>query len=298
MSAVGGGRFEHDSRIDPAYPKHTPPDPLYPCQTLVPLAGMLDGVATPAIWARLGGALERAARELWEALSLLDRGRPSRWTTLHFGRIALNAHGWERMRALALELDPDPALVRPPEGPFERVLELYERLVRVRLGRIRLSERLQEAAERGRIVLERAHRVDPRDLATLELARGPLDEPSWASLIFPALGARLFERASDAPDHVVRAGIELEQRYSAEVGRRLARTGALREPGEVAYLTVQERIRAAQEGSELWVRLAAGRRLRVERFLDVELPSVFWGRPRDDRAGDAGTEEKEDVAAS
>jgi hypothetical protein len=263
---------------------------------------MLDGVATPATWSRLGGALERAAGELWQGLALLQRGRPSRWTSLHFGRIALNAHGWERMRALALDLEPDPSLVRPPEGAVERVLELAERWVRIRMGRVRLADRLRQAAERGRRALERAHAADPRELTTLELARGPLDQPSWSEIMLPALGARLFERESDAPDSAVRAGIELEQRYGAEAGRRLHRLGALREPAEVAYLTVHERIRAAQEGSELWARLAATRRERVERFLEVELPGVFWGRPRDDRVSDGadeGQEEKEaDVAVS
>jgi hypothetical protein len=303
MSAAGGGR-DFDLPVDPAYPTHSPADPLFPCQTLLPLAALLDGVATPAMWSRLGGALERAAAELWSALSLLDRGRPTRWVSLHYGRIALNAHGWERMRSAALDLEPDAALVRPPEGALERIQQLYERLVRARLGRGRLAERMEDAAERGRRALARAHAADPRELATLELARGPLDEPSWSALLFPSLGARLREGASEAADHAVRAGIELELRHSAEAGRRLARAGALREPAEVAYLTVAERIRAAQEGSDLWARLAASRRERVDRFLDLELPSVFWGRPRDERscerdaAFESGDDEKADVAAS
>jgi hypothetical protein len=298
MSAVGGARVELDSldaSADPAYPTHTPADPLFPCQTLAPLAGLLDGVATPAMWSRLGGALDRAAGELWEHLALLERGRPERWISLHFGRIGLNAHGWERMRCCALDLEPDRALVRPPEGVLDRIRELLERLIRVRLAKVRLDQGMRDSAERGRRALERAHACDPRELATLELARGPLDEPSWSGLLLPSLGARLLEADSEDADRVVRAGIALEQRYGAETGRRLARAGALREPSEVAYLTVGERIRAAQEGSELWARLATGRRDRVQRFLELELPSVFWGRPR---ATGGSDDDKEDVAAS
>ena len=64
----------------------------------------------------------------------------------------------------------------------------------------------------------------------------------------------------------------LERRSAAEVGRRLVRSGALRTATQVAYLTVHERLRAAQEPSELWSRVAEERRARVEQFVELDTP--------------------------
>src|SRR5262245_63119922 len=83
-----------DAPLDPAYPVAMPPDPVYPGQTRAPLANPLDEIATPAIWSRLALPLERALVTLWEALGL-RAGQPSQWVAIHYGRIALNAHGWE-----------------------------------------------------------------------------------------------------------------------------------------------------------------------------------------------------------
>jgi hypothetical protein len=48
----------------------------------------------------------------------------------------------------------------------------------------------------------------------------------------------------------------------------------------VAYLTVEERIRAVLDGAHHWAELAALRQERVEQFTKVDVPLVFWGRPR------------------
>ena len=53
-----------------------------------------------------------------------------------------------------------------------------------------------------------------------------------------------------------------------------------RAPAQVAYLSVEERIRAVLDGAHHWAELAALRQERVEQFTKVDVPLVFWGRPR------------------
>src|SRR5574338_75006 len=108
--------LELDAPLDSAYPLVTPPDPVYPGQTRAPLATPLDEIATPSIWSVLALPLARTLGELWSALGLFARARPTTWVAIHYGRIALNAHAWERLRARARAAEPDPALVEPAQS--------------------------------------------------------------------------------------------------------------------------------------------------------------------------------------
>jgi hypothetical protein len=264
---------------DPAYPTTTPPDSVYPCQSLDPLGAPLDGVATPAIWSRLAGPLERAPDLLWERLGLLSRGLPERWSSIHYGRIALNAHGWERLRSRMLDVEPDAALVPPRDGALERVLDLVE-YVRVRRSRPRLSSRLGTTRARAEAALERWAGVDPLELDAGELSRGPLDEAAWVAILIPWLVARLLGEDRAASERVVAQAVALEQRFGAELGRRLVRRGLVERSSDVAYLTIEERVRAVHGDVMLLLEAAADRRERVAGFLEVDLPARFWGRPR------------------
>ncbi|MFQ5515056.1 MAG: hypothetical protein ACE5FG_11535 [Myxococcota bacterium] len=294
----GEGSFEPEAHLDPAYPEHSPVDPLYPCQTLAPLGDLLGGVATPAIWSRIEAPLSRALRELWQRLGLLARGQPQHWVTLHCGRIALNAHGWERLCARYAGREPEPGLVAPPGAGLRRIPELWEGW-RSRPGRHRLRARLrraQELAERG---LAQAVGRDPAELDAGELARGPLDERVWIELLLPWLALRLTQspagdlsaepdaaskaapaRLRDAPDPCLRTAIALEQRFLSELGRRLVAQGRLDDPASLAYLSIAERIQVVHEGSGYWKRLAQRRCARIESYVPLELPVLFWGRPR------------------
>jgi hypothetical protein len=264
---------------DPAYPTTTPPDSVYPCQSLDPLGAPLEGVATPAIWSRLAGPLERAPVLLWERLGLLARGLPERWSSIHYGRIALNAHGWERLRSRMLDVEPDAALVPPPGGALERVLDLVE-YVRVRRTRPRLSSRLETTRARAEAALERWAGIDPLELDAGELARGPLDEAAWVAILIPWLVARLLGEDRAPSERAVAQAVVLEQRFGAELGRRLMRRGLVERSSDVAYLTIEERVRAVHGDALLLLEAAADRRERVATFLEIDLPARFWGRPR------------------
>ena len=123
---------------------------------------------------------------------------------------------------------------------------------------------------------------NPSELDTAELARGPLDDPTWTEILLPGLVRRLAEEESERPDAPLRAGIALEQRHAAELGRRLIARGVLKTPTDVAYLTVPERIQAVHENSDYWANRVSSRLQRVESFMDLDLPDQFWGRPRVD----------------
>ncbi len=267
------------SASDPAYPTTTPADSMYPGQTRAPLGSPLDEIATPSMWSRLRHPLERVVRELWQRMGLLERGWPAQWVAIHYGRIALNAHGWERLRARFEGLPPDVALVERSGRGLERVPDLFEEL-RARLRHGAVLKRLERASEARETALHRLGGLDPRDLDTGELARGTIDPRSWTEILLPWLGGRLAQDAVDAPDPAVRAGIALEQRCGAELGRRLTERGVLESPAQVAYLTIDERVRAVHDVSSYWGELAAARLARIEEFLKVEVPIQFWGRPR------------------
>lgn len=268
-----------DAPLDPAYPVVTPPDPVYPGQTRAPLAHPLDEIATPAIWSRLAQPLERALWVFWEALSLRDAARPTVWVAIHYGRIALNAHAWERLRARASGDAPDPGLVEPAQGIGARISDRVE-VVRARFGRRRLAARIERAEGARAALLRRLAEIEPADLDAGELARGPLDERSWQEILVPGLGRRLLAAGDGEADAGLRAALSLEQRCTAELGLRLAARRTLTSPALVAYLTVPERIRAVLEGSSHWSELASLRQERVEQFAKVDLPREFWGRPR------------------
>ena len=263
---------------DPAYPTTTPPDAMYPGQTRAPLGSPLDEIATPSMWSRLASPLKRTLRELWQRLGLLERSAPGQWVALHYGRIALNAHAWERLHARFAGVEPDSSLVAVPRGALERVPERFERL-RARLHRRRLVNRLERADAARHERLARAQALQLGDMDAVELARGLLDDPAWTEILLPWLGRRV-EEAWDVPDPALQAAIALEQRSGAELGRRLETRGVLHSPAEVAYLTVEERIRAVHDESSYWSSLAASRAARVEQFKKVEIPVQFWGRPR------------------
>jgi hypothetical protein len=285
MRSVPLSTGEIDAGSDPAYPTITPPDPIYPCQTLAPIGPPLDGIATPSMWSRLEGPLARAIDTLWNQLGLGERGRPGRWITLQCGRIAVNAHGWERLQAGLEDRRPDPSLVPPPGFGLGALAERWEAL-RLRWRRRTLPVLVKRAEVRAHDALLIVSGRDPRELDTAELARGPLDEPSWAEILLPWLETRLHRESLRAASRPVQHAIALEQRFGVELGRRLVQRGVLHTPEEVAYLTVEERIRAVHEGPGLWAEHAAARAERVGRWVKIEIPERFWGRPRLDDAFD------------
>ncbi len=266
---------------DPAYPLSTPPDATYPGQTREPLGPPLDEIATPSMWSRLANPLEHTQMEIWDALGLLARARPTRWVAIHYGRIALNAHAWERMRARIAGVTPDENLVEPAQGLVASLPERFEAL-RARFRVRTLDRRLERASERRERALEKLSSLDPGDLDAGELARGPLDDNTWVEILLPWLGERLYSPDEPESDACLRAAVGLEQRCNAELGVRLAARRTLATPSQVAYLTVEERLRAVLDGSSEWMELAVIRQERVEQFTKFDVPRVFWGRPRPD----------------
>ena len=266
---------------DPAYPRSSPSDAGQPGQTLEPLEGALEGIALPSVWSRLERPLALALDLIWDELGLFATGRPRRWVALHFGRIALNAHGWERLRARVAREVPDPELVPPPRSRLGLPLTWLEG-VRAGLRARRLWDRVEHAEELGRAALERAGKLELDDLDNGELARGPLHDRDWLELLLPWLVSRLCEGQADEAGQAARIerAIHLEQRCSAQIGRRLVNDGVLHKPVDVAYLTIEERIRAVHEHAPYWLKLARTRARKVESFTEVEIPARFWGRPR------------------
>jgi hypothetical protein len=261
---------------DPAYPTVSLVDSLYPCQTRALLPPPLDGVATPAIWARLAEPLRRVLATCWQVLGLRPGGEPSIWVAVHYGRIALNAHGCERLAALLCGRAPDPALVVPASG-LGRLGEAWEQW-RARRRCPALRAQARGADGRRSDWLERLGARDPAELDTAVLARGPLDDARWTDVLFPPLLAALQEQL--AGDPALDAALGLEQRWAAALGQRLVAARVLAAPSAVAYLSVEERLQAVHAADPRSRELAAARAERVERFAGLELPAQFWGRPR------------------
>lgn len=267
-----------DALADPAYPTSTPPELGDPIQTLEPLLPVFDGVAVPSTWSRLHGPLQRALDELWEGSGLLDRGRPAQWVTLHFGRMALHARGWERLRSSGETYRPDPALADLPAQGLEALRDRWERF-RIWRARRTWREELADVEEGAERALRRAETLDLEGCDTPALARGPLDERDWTDILLPWLSLRVGRGAEGEPQRRIERGLRSERRVAVEIGRRLAREGVLQKPADVAYLTVDERIRSVHEASVFWQKLAQARARRVERFIDLEVPTHFAGRP-------------------
>jgi hypothetical protein len=261
---------------DPAYPTVSLVDSLYPAQTRALLPPPLDGVATPAIWARLAEPLRRVLVLCWRELALRESGQPSLWVTLHFGRIALNAHGCERLSALLGEREPDPVLVVPASG-IGRMGDLWERWrARRRCAQLRARARSVRAVRAA--WLERLGQRDPAELDTAALARGPMDDARWSQVLLPPLLEAL--ESEPAADPALDQALALEQRWAAVLGQRLARAAVISAPAAVAYLTIQERVRAVHAADQPWDDVAEARAARVKRFAALDLPLEFWGRPR------------------
>jgi hypothetical protein len=275
---TGSSVTDWEALADPAYPTSSPTDLGEPLQTLEPLQPVFDGVAVPAFWSRLAGPLQRALDELWDGSGLLERGRPRQWVTLHFGRMALHARGWERLRSSGDAYRPDPALADLPAQGLDALRERWERL-RVWRARRAWGEELVEAGQRAERALQRAETLDLEGCDTPALARGPLDEREWTDILVPWLSLRVGRGAEGEPQRRIERGLRSERRLAAEIGRRLAREGVLQKAADVAYLTVDERIRSVHEASVFWQKLAQARARRVERFLDLEVPTHFAGRP-------------------
>jgi hypothetical protein len=268
---------------DPAYPDTTPPDSVFPCRTLEAIGPPLDGIATPSVWSELESPLTRALDELWIGLGLLRRFRPERWISIHFGRIAVNAHGWERLCARLDARDADPALVAPPTSRVERWIDAYERW-RAGVSRSGLASRVERAERNAERELLRARGQDPRQLDASEVARGPLRDGAWVDVLMPWLVARACAEEAESAEDRLRAGVLLEQRFGTELGRRLASRGVLGSPVQVAYLTRSERMLAVHDASRSWSSLAAARSARIESWVQLEVPERFWGGPRVTRA--------------
>jgi len=273
--------LELDAPLDSAYPLVTPPDPIYPGQTRAPLATPLDEIATPSIWSVLAHPFERALVELWSALGLFARAQPTTWVAIHYGRIALNAHAWERLRARAHANEPDPGLVEPAQALPGRLADRMEAL-RARLRGGALARRIERAEQTREVFVRRGRELDPSELDAGELARGPLDERAWTEILLPGLGHRLMSSSVAEADSCLRAAIGIEQSFGHELGARLVTRRTLAAPSLVAYLTVPERIRAVLDGASHWNELALARHERVEQFAKLDVPTEFWGRPRPD----------------
>ncbi|MCE2390417.1 MAG: hypothetical protein J4G09_02935 [Proteobacteria bacterium] len=266
------------SAEDTAYPTITPADPIYACQTREPLTAPLNEVATPAIWACLAEPLRRALAELWRAHKLRNEGLPENWVSLNYGRIAINAHGWERLCAAVQARSPDQALV-VPTGRWGRWLARWESR-RAQRGARRLETRLSETGPRCDSTLERVRGLTLDQLDTEAVALGALSPELWVDILLPGLSGALGSGATPPPDARVEAALALEQRFTAEMGRRLAKRGILDRPAQIAYLTIGERIRALNAEAGGWVALAEERESRAMEFAELDVPNVFWGRPR------------------
>jgi hypothetical protein len=280
---------------DAEYPSAAPPDLHHSVCTLRPLLPAFDGVAMPFIWSRLHGSVDAALHALWTELGLLEWMRPSPWVTLAFGRMAVNASGWERLCSRASGERGDVALCGPPISAVASARERWRvsRRRRSFRGRIANAQRLAEGQ------LARLAGVNLSALDTATLARGPLDPPAWTEVLIAWLGTKALDPERDASPGLPRDATRAEQRFAGEVGRRLTAEGVLREPQDVIYLTAVERVRAVLDGTQPWAKLVAKRARRVALYLELDVPETFIGRPRLD-AGDAepNDEAEDDTGAT
>jgi hypothetical protein len=275
-----------DGAKDAGYPTRAEPDSLSPCRTQKPLLPLFEGVALPATWSRLGDVVDRAFHELWQAHGVPERHRPDSWTSLHYGRIYLNAHAFERLRATVGRVGPDPALVPPELGLLPRLKERLD--VQRAYGQRRgFAERLRRAEERAAPILVRVGKLDVAGLDTRELARGALDRAAWIELMLPWLGSRVLAAAQPKRPEppavlvtMVREAIRFEQRCAAELGRRFVKMNLCSEVGDIAYLTLDERVIALRQPIQDLAARIAGRRARVASFVALELPLQFSGSLR------------------
>jgi len=279
-----GAVYTREEADDPAYPGETPPDAVFPGRTHEPLCPLFEGVVVPAIWSRLRSPLERALCELWRALRLNAAQSPSQFVGMQSGRLVLNAHGWECLCAALEGRDPRSGLpARLPTGMRRQWARLMRPLERLRTHRARnlLPLRLERAVRRSHSGLERLEAADIPNLDTPQLARGPLDESLWAEILLPWFVAKVsrarvrgVEELCEAARRVERA-LRVEQRFAGELGRRLVNSGVLHKRGDIAYLTVEERIQAVVDGSELWMRVVEQRSGRVFGYAE----SAFSAEP-------------------
>src|SRR5262249_37288674 len=233
----------------------------------------------PSIWSVLAVPLARALEELWSALGLFARAQPTTWVAIHYGRIALNAHAWERLRARARAAEPDPGLVEPAQGLPARLADRVGACgARLRGGA--LAKRIEGAETAREALLQRARDLDPDACDAGELARGPLDELAWTEILLPGLGHRLGSSSDASADPCVQAAGAIEQSFGHELGGRLGTPRTLAAPSPVAYLAVPRRVPAVLDGASHWNELALARHERVEQFAKLDVPSNFWGRPR------------------
>ncbi len=273
---------------DPAYPGETPVDAVLPGQTVVPLCPLFDGVALPAIWSRLRSPLGRALGDLWRALRLGERARPRVWVGMRAGCFVINAHGWERLEAVIQGREPDPTLVLPAKPGWSLFTRPLERM-RIRRALRALALRVDRAETRAVAGLDRAEEIDIASLDTPPLARGPLDEWIWAEVLIPWFVARAADQPIEVAAKRVQRALRVEQRFAAELGRRMVNAGVLHKRGDVAYLTVEERIQAVVDGSRLWMRVVEARAQRVQVYVDREVPQDRGLEPRSSAAHERGT---------
>jgi hypothetical protein len=268
-----------DRGEDRAYPTSSPADPIFPCRTLRPLIPVFGGVATPGIWSRLEAPLGAALGTLWETAGLRSRLQPHHWASIHYGRIALNAHGWEVLQAALRGTVPDPTLIPPPSARIGLWLEEARRRLAV-WRRRSVRSRVRLASHEVPETLLLASKKVPEDLEALELARGPVDERTWRELVFLWLAESLLESTEPVAETHARQALQLERRFTRLFGERLVERGALSRPADAAYLTFEERLVAATDPAGPWSVYLETRLKRVEEFVEVGVPEVFWGSPR------------------
>jgi hypothetical protein len=263
---------------DVAYPPRCASDPVFPCRTLEPIGSLLSGVTAPGIWSRLESPLDTALTELWAAAGFGAEPGPNPWVSVHYGRIVLNAHGWEILRAVLQGEAPDPALAPPSPGWIARLLD-RARARAAPLWRRRVRALVRRSVRAADHAISNSSEVPPLDLDLFELARGPLDDLAWTRILVPWLAERLLEHGDDAAEMRTARALALERRFTRALGERLLERGALERPEDAAYLTVEERLAAVNDPAGSWALHLESRIERVRSFDAMQVPSVFWGTP-------------------
>lgn len=263
---------------DVAYPTRSASDPVFPCRTMEPIGSLLSGVMEPGLWSRLEGALANALTELWAAAGLRYEPAPNPWVSVYYGRIVVNAHGWETLRAVLQGEAPDPALAPPSSGWISRLLD-RARARAAPLWRRRVRALVRRSLRAADHAIGASTGVPPLDLDLFELARGPLDEVAWTRILVPWLAERLLEHGNDAAEMRTARALALERRFTRALGERLVERGTLERSEDSAYLTVEERLAAVNDPAGSWALHLQSRIDRVRGFSELEVPPLFWGTP-------------------
>lgn len=127
-----------------------------------------------------------------------------------------------------------------------------------------------------RMALRRGRQTARADRLTLEDVESRL--PQWKRPLIHRLGRRAasFGDRRDAVSSTYTFGYGLFRDYFLELGKRLAQTGALREPDDIMYLTVDEVYATLDDGQDrsdvVWKR-----RSEMEDAVEYDMPDLIYG---------------------